>query len=477
MSTKKLDFDPRKDSIKLLYNQPKGSNFTTIDFNYPSLNRKDLLDVKSINNKSSNFKKLDTNRDWTLNLYNLDIEGSCPRKFAYFLNKDEFINKNNDIEKSSTKDYYKYINKISFNLTNDDIELSKPQCNKNPSSRHTNPLSPKYIFSKPTLLPIPAPKFIRDSISVKDIKGTSPNKLGYNKKLFKDPRKKENIIDINKKIPYTRKTKYEYMNYDDVTKKRMMYRNTNPLRPQYNWSYIEDKKILGPIDGNSPLARNKYLYKNPYNLNTKDIEGTNPGTIYPIYKFKGNTYYLKTKDIYGAQGDTLIRGIITKRNLNPLKPMYQYLGHSEIQNIDNNPYYMDFNETKKEEIETKLQNKNENNKNTIVINKIKLEDENSKTINEYRALNRKLNINKFYGQLNKNISEKNLEIKNEFKNKYFDENKNSKNYDKLKNQLKPINKRKIKHIKNASTYAKENSKDIFGIKNYKFMNSKTDEYN
>ena len=69
MSTKKLDFDPRKDSIKLLYNQPKGSNFTTIDFNYPSLNRKDLLDVKSINNKSSNFKKLDTNRDWTLNLY------------------------------------------------------------------------------------------------------------------------------------------------------------------------------------------------------------------------------------------------------------------------------------------------------------------------------------------------------------------------------------------------------------------------
>ena len=33
---------------------------------------------------------------------------------------------------------------------------------------------------------------------------------------------------------------------------------------------------------------------------------------------------------------------------------------------------MDFNETKKEEIETKLKNKNENNKNTIVINKIKL---------------------------------------------------------------------------------------------------------
>jgi hypothetical protein len=35
MSKKAYNFDPRKDSIKLLY-QRKGSNFTTIDFNYPS---------------------------------------------------------------------------------------------------------------------------------------------------------------------------------------------------------------------------------------------------------------------------------------------------------------------------------------------------------------------------------------------------------------------------------------------------------
>ena len=133
-----------------------------------------ISNLSEINDKSRPFKKLSTNRDWSLNLYNLDIEGACPRKFSYFLNKAEFINKNNDIEKSSPKQYYKFTNKVSFNLTNDDIELSKPQCNKYLSNRHTNPLTPKYTSSNITLLPIPTPKFIRDNINIKDIKG-----LGY----------------------------------------------------------------------------------------------------------------------------------------------------------------------------------------------------------------------------------------------------------------------------------------------------------
>ena len=356
MSQKTIEYDPRKDSIKLLY-QRKGNNFTTIDFNYPPLNRKDLLDNLSIiNDKSRPFKKISTNRDWSLNLYNLDIEGACPRKFSYFVNKEDFSNKNNDIEKSSPKHFYPYTNKTSFNLTNDDIEFSKPQCNKKISNRHTNPLSPKYPSPKFDLLPIPKPKFIRDTMDIKDIKGSEPNKLGFNKDLFKSPIEKDQIKDSYPKKPYTRKTKYEYMDYRDVTKNKIIYRNTNPLRPQYKWNYTDDKKILGPIDGNAPLFYGKYLYRNPFNLSTTDIKGSNPGSKCPILKFKGNTYYLKTKDIYGAQGDTLIRGIITKRNINPINPKYQYLGHREIQNMDNNPYFIKFNDNKK--------NENNNSKNT-----------------------------------------------------------------------------------------------------------------
>ena len=53
------------------------------------------------------FKQMITNRDWSLNLYNLDIEGSSPRKFGLFSNKFDFTNKNSDIDKS-----YPYIPKV-----------------------------------------------------------------------------------------------------------------------------------------------------------------------------------------------------------------------------------------------------------------------------------------------------------------------------------------------------------------------------
>ena len=191
MLQKSINYDPRKDSIKSLF-QNKEPKFSTIDFNYPSLNRKDLYDLSLINDKSRPFKKLCTNRDWSLNLYNLDIGGSSPLKYnSNFINKVDFINKNDDIEKSSPKEYYPYTNKVSFNLTNDDIEKSKPKCEKNKSKRHTNPLEPKYPEPKVIKLPIPVPKFIRDSLNVKDIKGSSPNKLGFDKRLFKEPIKKE----------------------------------------------------------------------------------------------------------------------------------------------------------------------------------------------------------------------------------------------------------------------------------------------
>ena len=248
------------------------------------------------------------------------------------------------------------------------------------------------------------------------------------------------IVQIN-----IRKTKYEFMNYQDVTKTKIIHRNTNPLRPQYKWSYIEDKKLLGPIDGNIPIVYSKYMYRNPFNLNTKDIEGANTGSTYPILRYKGSTFYLNTKDIEGAQGDTLIRGIITKRNINPITPVYQYLGHSEIQNMDNNPYFIDFNKSKSKNKKNikKIKDPNDD-------DKIK-----NKTINEYRALNRKLLTNKFYGHLSKNISDKTLEFKTHLKNKFFDLtdiNNKIKKFNKLKEQLRPLNKRKMKIEKNYSTF-------------------------
>ena len=387
---KTIDFKISQDTNKI---ENKSKNFlSNIDYNYPSLNRKDLSDLSNINDKKHQFKKLNTNRDWSLNLYNLDIEGSSPRKFGYFFNKVDFTNKNSDIEKSSPKDYNQNINKISFNLTNDDIEFSKPQCVKKESKRHTNPLQPKYIFKSPEILPITPPKFIRDAMEINDIKGSRPKKIGNDKNLFKEPIKKELIKDSWPKKPYLRKTKYEFLDYRDVTTKNINHRDTNPLRPIYNWSYVDDKKSFGPIDGNYPLVYSKYLYKKPFNLSNKDIEGSNIGSKNRYKKFHGTNYSYNTRDINGAQSNTIARGIITTRHINPIVPKYKYLGHSEIPDIDNNPYNIGFlspqpkkdkntsnniniiNSEKNKELNIK---KNDNESNKIIEKKIKIVDNKS----------------------------------------------------------------------------------------------------
>lgn len=408
---------------------------STIDYLYPSLNRKDLSDLSNINDKNHQFKKLNTNRDWSLNLYNLDIEGSSPRKFGYFFNKEDFTNKNSDIEKSSPKNYNKNINKKSFNLTNDDIEFSKPQCVKNTTTRHTNPLEPKYMIKNPEIMPITPPKFIRDSMEIKDIRGSGPKKIGNDKNLFKEPIIKDIIKDSWPRKPYLRKSKYEYLDYRDVTNKFENHRNTNPLRPIYNWSYVDDKKCFGPIDGNYPLVYSKYLYKNPFNLSNKDIDDSNTGSKNRYTKFHGTNYSYNTRDIKGAQGDTFSRGIITTRNTNPLVPKYKYLGHSEIPNIDNNPYFTGFQSPghygKRDQKKTIDLNRNSfnniksfrninGNKNTI--------DNNSEIILEKKEKNNSLNNNNITNNnehINENnkILEKKIKIvdnKNENKDKYKD---------------------------------------------------------
>ena len=73
--------DSNSKTIDVKPGQKNNKYKSTIDYVYPSLNRKDLSDLSNINDKTRNFKKLNTNRDWSLNLYNLDIEGSSPRKF------------------------------------------------------------------------------------------------------------------------------------------------------------------------------------------------------------------------------------------------------------------------------------------------------------------------------------------------------------------------------------------------------------
>jgi len=99
------------------------------DFNYPSLNRKDLMILDTI--KEKDFKKrginrLLSNRDWSMGLYNRDIDKSFPKRRDLYLNKIDFINKIDDIEKARPNKE-RIFNKPNFSLNVRDIEKAYPK--------------------------------------------------------------------------------------------------------------------------------------------------------------------------------------------------------------------------------------------------------------------------------------------------------------------------------------------------------------
>jgi len=318
-------------------------NSSNIDFNYPSLNRKDLMYLSTVNNNdfpTRKFKQLHTNRNWSINLYNLDIEGSSPRKFGAFNQKIDFTNKNDDIEKSSPKILHVKLNKPEYNLSNSDIEFSKPNCVTCKIKRHLNPLEPKYNLPNSPEYPPYEPKFIRDSISVSDIEGAKPRKI-VSQNVLRETLKNDDVKDSWPRKPYIRRTKYEFMDYRDVTNAEFQTkRSTNPLDPFYKMGFVDGSKVkFGPIEGNKPLVGSKYMYKTPFNLKVDDIEGSNIGSKNKYKKFMGKNFCYDISDILGTQSGSLLKGISTKRMTNPLRPKYKYLGAEELKGIyANNPY-------------------------------------------------------------------------------------------------------------------------------------------
>ena len=298
------------------------------DFNYPPFSRKDLMYLDTINQRDFPIRKINqinSKRDWSTNLYNLDIEKSAPYRSNIFTNKIDFINKIDDIEFAQPKKE-KILNKPNFILNVRDIEKAYPKKDKPFSQRHVNPLNPVYklpSYKIPT--PIPPPKFIRDQMDISDIEKTKPNKL-YPMKM-RPVKTYDEIGGNHPKKPYERKKFYDSLNYDDVSKKKKKYRNTNPLDPEY------DKQYGGYIEGSKPyLPFYDFNIDNSHNsLSNDDIYGSLPGSknYYSNFRYDNKERY-ETNDILGASADTRKYGIITKRCTNPLLPDYQYIGNSEV---------------------------------------------------------------------------------------------------------------------------------------------------
>ena len=329
-----------KSNNDLFQNQNKNNNNHL-------LSRKDTMYLSCINEKDypvRKFKQITTKRDWSLNLYNLDITGSSPKKYGLLNKKIDFTNNNRDIEKSyPPKLFEKLI--PNYSLSNKDIEGSTPHHLKAKIVRCTNPLNPKYNLPKPQIYEEEKNevklKFIKDSLKIDDIKGTKPKK--YGNIFLGDNLNKVDIKGISSKKIYIRKDKFDNINYNDIQKiKNKRKIDLNPLNPIYNWNYSINnvKYLVGPIDKNYSKPISVFRYKNPFNLKNDDIEGSKPDSKNKYKIFKGSNSCLNIGDIHGAIHDSLLRGIKTKRNINPLVPNYRYLGEEELKS-QNNPIISD----------------------------------------------------------------------------------------------------------------------------------------
>ena len=308
------------------------------DYSIPSIPKGNTMYLSTINKNDAiirPFKKMYTQRDWSANLYNLDIENSMPRRFGVFTNKVDFINKVDDIERTNPKILHYPLNKPEYNLTNKDIEKSSPQMEHLKTKRCTNPLQPKYNLPKVEEYPADIPKFIRDSIDISDITGARPQKYFPWKTRETFPLDNHGIEGTKTKKTYVRKklgnTKYDYIDYSDLTRDIFKTkRNTNPLDPIYGFKKNEDIFKYGPIEKSKPQTNYPFFYQPILNLKLDDIQGTNVGSKNKITKFNGNNYELITHDIKGCNVGSLKKGIVTQRCTNPLAPEYQYLGAREF---------------------------------------------------------------------------------------------------------------------------------------------------
>ena len=400
------------------------------DFNYPSLSRKDLMYLSSLNSRDYPlrfFKKLNTKRDWSANLYNLDIEKSVPFRSNVFTNKIDFINKLDDIEKSHPNKIKNNINynKQIFNLNTHDIDGAYPSKHEF-SKRITNPIEPVYKLPSCEILEEDPPnKFIRNNLDITDIPGTKPKPI-YRKKINNNDDNNYDISGSHPKKQYERKIFYENYDYTDVNidnehKKffnNKNNRNTNPLEPNYGSLYggfIEKSVSLNPYFHIKNRGR---IY-----MSNDDIFGSITGSKnkYNLFLNKPN-FALDVKDIEGSKTGTLKRcskNMILNRNSNPLIPKYEYLGMKE--NKANERYY-------KNNVDDKNNDNNDNNNNNEIINKN--QKFNTLDINNIQKYNNNDIIEKFpSSKLNISKSCKDLYIpnKNEFPHINYNINNNNNN--------------------------------------------------
>ena len=250
------------------------------DFNYPSLNRKDLMSLDTI--KEKDFKKkginrLISNRHWSMGLYNLDIDKSFPKRTDLYLNKIDFINKIDDIEKASPKKEKHYV-KPNFSLNVRDIEKAYPKKERqfhgkiykeNNNINGNNKFIPNKVYQRPN--------YENNRYNIKNEMNKNSNEINPKRNIFN--LMSNNNINMNNysrnnnltKSLDTLKVMQSQKNYKDtihdIFNHYPEYNNNIPQEKDFYYLNHNPDLFLGIPNKDNRLdiimdKSNKYLYNN-----------------------------------------------------------------------------------------------------------------------------------------------------------------------------------------------------------------------
>lgn len=272
-----------------------------------------------------------------------DIDGarSQPKYKHYFSDKPAFMP--SDVEGSTSKPLTHTRNTRDNSLYIDDIEgtrfVIKDRMMK--TNRHLNPLEPEYNLPSYASAEIPETKFIKDPLNNKDIDGAQVRPKRFY--ATRDIMAVDDIVGAQASWrPRHAKARlegppHEIMAVADIAARTHRYvdktsRCSDALNPHYfiNGMEYKDESYTRPKPTRSLIADNTIL-------RTDDIPGAYVGWMaqkQPRRDFR-NTNFIG--DIQGAHADSIRPGIVTKREVNPLVPVYQSLDPGELVQPLNRP--------------------------------------------------------------------------------------------------------------------------------------------
>lgn len=257
-----------------------------------------------------------------------DIEGTSSSAGYKYSNKPKI--KQSDIPGSSSKPLTHTRNTRDLSMYLDDIEGTRHSIKDRMmrTGRHVNPLVPDYPLPTSISAGVPEVKFLRDSMNISDIEGSSAKPL---RKY--EPRDNMSTSDIVGAQacwkPDFRRARLEnpphdsmYIGEIDLKQKRFQdrgKRKTNLMEPKYNIYGVE---IKDDERHSKPKPLKKQIPDN-HILKTQDIDGAMSGWRKMNRREYRNT--MITSDVPGAQADSVKHSIQSNRLTNPLAPVYSSL--------------------------------------------------------------------------------------------------------------------------------------------------------